>query len=109
MFDYPETRYPSARGSTSATKGLATGRLTCFVAALLSQIAVDLQPMDRKLVLVTGADSGLGFAASERYTIALGLRGQTVQAVSIKRDLKRVFDYRERAVAERRQPEPADT
>ena len=44
-----------------------------------------------------------------RYAMPLGLLGQAAHAVFVKRDLKRVFDYRERAVAERLQPQPADT
>ena len=44
-----------------------------------------------------------------RYAIPLGLLGQAAHAAFVKRDLKRVFDYRERAVAERLQPEPAGT
>ena len=38
-----------------------------------------------------------------RYAIPLGLLGQAAHAAFVKRDLKRVFDYRERAVAERLQ------
>jgi ligand-binding SRPBCC domain-containing protein len=44
-----------------------------------------------------------------RYSIPLGPLGQIAHAAFVKRDLKRVFDYRERAVAERLQPEPAGT
>ncbi len=42
-----------------------------------------------------------------RYALPLGLLGQAAHAAFVKRDLKRVFDYRERAVAERLQAEPA--
>jgi ligand-binding SRPBCC domain-containing protein len=41
-----------------------------------------------------------------RYAIPLGPLGQIAHAVFVKRDLKRVFDYRERAVAERLQSGP---
>ena len=44
-----------------------------------------------------------------RYAMPLGLLGQMAHAAFVKRDLKRVFDYRERAVAERLQPAPAGT
>jgi ligand-binding SRPBCC domain-containing protein len=44
-----------------------------------------------------------------RYAMLLGLLGQTTHPAFVKRDLKRVFDYRERAVAERLQPAPAGT
>jgi ligand-binding SRPBCC domain-containing protein len=38
-----------------------------------------------------------------RYSIPLGPLGQIARAAFVKRDLERVFDYRERAVAERLQ------
>ena len=44
-----------------------------------------------------------------RYALPLGPLGQIAHAAFVKRDLKRVFDYRERAVAERLQSESADT
>jgi ligand-binding SRPBCC domain-containing protein len=44
-----------------------------------------------------------------RYAIPLGPIGQIAHAAFVKRDLKRVFDYRERAVAERLQSESAGT
>jgi ligand-binding SRPBCC domain-containing protein len=44
-----------------------------------------------------------------RYSIPLGLLGQIAHAAFVKRDLKRVFDYRERAVADRLQSESAGT
>ena len=44
-----------------------------------------------------------------RYAIPLGLLGQAAHAAFVKRDLRRVFDYRERAVAERLRPESVDT
>jgi ligand-binding SRPBCC domain-containing protein len=44
-----------------------------------------------------------------RYSIPLGSLGQAAHAMFVKRDLKRVFDYRERAVAERLQSESAGT
>ncbi len=44
-----------------------------------------------------------------RYAIPLGPLGQIAHAAFVKRDLERVFDYRERAVAERLQLEPAGT
>ena len=40
-----------------------------------------------------------------RYAIPLGLLGQAAHAAFVRRDLERVFDYRERAVAERLQPD----
>ena len=46
---------------------------------------------------------------SIRYATPLGLLGQAAHAAFLKRDLERFFDYRERAVAERLQPEPAGT
>lgn len=44
-----------------------------------------------------------------RYAIPLGPLGRTAHAAFVKRDLKRVFDYRARAVAERLQSESAGT
>ena len=44
-----------------------------------------------------------------RYALPLGPLGQIAHAAFVKRDLKRVFDYRERAVAERLQSESAGT
>ncbi len=44
-----------------------------------------------------------------RYAMPLGLLGQSAHAAFVKRDLNRIFDYRERAVAERLQPVPAAT
>ena len=44
-----------------------------------------------------------------RYAIPLGPLGQIAHAAFVKRDLERVFDYRERAVAERLRLEPAGT
>jgi len=44
-----------------------------------------------------------------RYALPLGPLGQIAHAAFVKRDLERVFDYRERAVAERLQPEQAGT
>ncbi len=44
-----------------------------------------------------------------RYSIPLGPLGRMAHAAFVERDLKRVFDYRERAVAERLRPESAGT
>ena len=44
-----------------------------------------------------------------RYAIPLGLLGRAAHAAFVRRDLERVFDYRERAVAERLQREQAAT
>ncbi len=44
-----------------------------------------------------------------RYSIPLGSLGQAAHAMFVKRNLKRVFDYRERAVAERLQSASAGT
>ncbi len=42
-----------------------------------------------------------------RYALPLGPLGQIAHAAFVKRDLERVFDYRERAVAERLLARPA--
>ena len=44
-----------------------------------------------------------------RYSIPLGPLGRIAHAAFVKRDLQRVFDYRERAVAERLQSTSAGT
>jgi ligand-binding SRPBCC domain-containing protein len=44
-----------------------------------------------------------------RYSIPLGPLGRIAHATFVKRDLKRIFDYRERAVVEQLAPEPAGT
>ena len=44
-----------------------------------------------------------------RYATPLGPIGKIAHAAFVRRDLKRVFDYRERAVAERLQSESAGT
>lgn len=54
-------------------------------------------------------EQGVVIGDHVRYAIPLGLLGRIAHAAFVKRDLERVFDYRERAVAERLQPEPART
>ncbi len=44
-----------------------------------------------------------------RYSIPLGPLGRIAHATFVKRDLKRIFDYRERAVVEQLAPESAGT
>ena len=44
-----------------------------------------------------------------RYSIPLGWLGRMAHAAFVKRDLKRIFDYRERAVAERLPSESTGT
>ena len=54
-------------------------------------------------------EQGVVIGDHVRYAIPLGLLGRIAHAAFVKRDLERVFDYRERAVAERLQSEPART
>ncbi len=44
-----------------------------------------------------------------RYSMPLGPLGRIAHATFVKRDLKRIFDYRERAVVEQLAPESAGT
>jgi ligand-binding SRPBCC domain-containing protein len=58
------------------------------------------EPLGERAVLI---------ADRVRYAMPLGLLGEAAHAVFVKRDLEQIFDYRERAVAQRLRPDQART